>query len=133
MIGIVIACHMEMADHLLETVSYVLGGRPEKVLAFSVELEADIEKMKLDLTLAIGEVDSGDGVLVLTDIIGGTPSALAKKFMQEKNIEVVTGVNLPMVLAAVNYRDGMSLARLSKMAVKAGKESIFSLKNVKKF
>ena len=128
MIGIVIACHKEMSENLLNTVSYIMGSEPERVLAFSADLGMEKEGLKLKLSLAIGEVDSGDGVLVLTDIVGGTPSTLAEEFLPRKRIEVVTGVNLPMVLAAFNYREEMKLKRLSKMVMKTGKGSIFSLR-----
>jgi mannose/fructose/sorbose-specific phosphotransferase system IIA component len=132
MIGIVIACHLDMAKNLLETVSYVFGETPKNTHAVSIELSTQNEELKLQLALAINEVDSGDGVIVLTDIIGGTPSVIAREFLSKKNVEVVTGVNLPMVLATVNYREEMSLKRLSKMAVKAGKASILSLGDTKK-
>jgi mannose/fructose-specific phosphotransferase system component IIA len=128
MVGIVIACHLDMAKNILDTASYMLGATPEQVNAFSVELGMEKEEMLLGLSLATGEVDQGDGVLVLTDIVGGTPAMLAHELLGKRHIEVVSGVNLPMVLAVVSYRDGMSLKRLAKMAIKAGKESIFALK-----
>ena len=128
MVGIVIACHLDMAKNILETASFMLGETPPQVNAFSVELGMEKEEMLLGLSLATGEVDQGDGVLVLTDIVGGTPAMLAHELLGKRHIEVVSGVNLPMVLAVINYRDGMTLKRLAKMAVKAGKESIFALK-----
>lgn len=128
MVGIVIACHLDMAGNILETASFMLGERPQQVNAFSVELGMEKEEMLLGLSLATGEVDQGDGVLVLTDIVGGTPAMLANELLEKRHIEVVSGVNLPMVLAVVNYRDGMTLKRLAKMAVKAGKESIFAIR-----
>ena len=128
MVGIVIACHLDMAKNIFETASFMLGETPEQVNTFSVELNMEKEEMLLGLSLATGEVDQGDGVLVLTDIVGGTPAMLANELLEKRHIEVVSGVNLPMVLAVVNYRDGMTLKRLAKMAVKAGKESIFAIR-----
>jgi PTS system mannose-specific IIA component len=129
MVGIVIASHTSMAENILDTVAHIIGERPRQVVAFTTGLGAEREEMKLDLTLAIGEVDSGDGVLILTDISGGTPSALVSEYLTQKKIEVITGVNLPMALGAVLSREGMTLKRVAKMAVKAGKGSIFSLKS----
>jgi PTS system mannose-specific IIA component len=129
MIGILIATHTDMADNILDTVAHIVGRRPPQVMAFSTGLGAEEEKLRMDLALAIGEVDSGDGVLILTDIIGGTPSTLASQYLAEKNIEVITGVNLPMVLEAVVSREGNSLKQLARMALRAGKGSIFSLKS----
>ncbi len=129
MIGILIASHTNMAENILHTVAHITGERPRQVMAFSTGLGAEKEKMKMDLALAIGEVDSGQGVLILTDISGGTPSALASEYIGEKNIAVITGVNLPMALGAVVSREGMTLNRLAKVALKAGKGSIFFLKS----
>ncbi|MBN2224699.1 MAG: PTS mannose transporter subunit IIC [Deltaproteobacteria bacterium] len=129
MIGIVIASHTDMAENILDTVEHIIGERPPKVVTFSTGLGVEKEEIKLGLSLAIGEVDSGDGVLVLTDISGGTPSVLLAEYPDEKKIEVITGVNLPMALEAVVSREGKTLKRLAKMAVKAGKVSIFSLKS----
>lgn len=128
MIGVLIACHKDMSENLLDTASFIIGQKPEKVATFSAELGYDTEKLKLELSLVIGELESGDGVLVLTDILGGTPTSLADDFLAQKNIEVITGVNLPMVIASINYRKEMSLKRLSKRIAKVGKRSIFSLR-----
>ena len=129
MIGILIACHKDMSENLLDTASFIVGYTPEKVLAFSAQLGVDREKLRLELSLAIGELDSGSGVLVLTDIVGGTPASLADDLLSKKQIEVVTGVNLPMVIASINYREEMVLRRLSKRILKVGKRSIFSLRD----
>jgi len=128
MIGIVIASHTDMAENILDTVEHIIGERPRQVVAFSTGLGVEKEEIKLGLTLAIGEVDSGDGVLILTDISGGTPSALAAEYLTEKKIEVLTGVNLPMAMGAIMSREGMTLRRLATAALRAGKGSIFSLR-----
>lgn len=129
MIGIAIIGHTDMAENILDTVSHIIGERPRQVVAFSTGLGVEKEEIKLGLTLAIGEVDSGDGVLILTDISGGTPASLLDEYLDKKKIEVITGMNLPMALGAVLSRETMTLRRLAKMAVKAGKASIFSLKS----
>jgi PTS system mannose-specific IIA component len=129
MIGIVIASHTDMAENILDTVSHIIGERPRQVVAFSTGLGVEQEEIRLGLALAIGEVDSGQGVLILTDISGGTPSALAAEHLAKKRIEVITGVNLPMVMGAVLSREEMTLKRLAKAVLRAGKGSIFSLRS----
>jgi PTS system mannose-specific IIA component len=129
MIGIVIASHTDMAENILDTVSHIIGERPRQVVAFSTGLGVEQEEIRLGMALAIGEVDSGQGVLILTDISGGTPSALAAEHLAEKRIEVITGVNLPMVMGAIFSREEMTLKRLAKAVLRAGKGSIFSLRS----
>ncbi len=96
MVGLVVAAHGKLAEELIRTAEGVCG-KLEQCRAVSVGASSAMEVAKAELTEAIHAVDSGDGVLVLTDMFGGSPANLALTFLDEK-IEVVTGVNLPMLV-----------------------------------
>ncbi len=97
MVGIVIVTHGELAHHLLETAKGIVG-EARQVATLSVSANKEIAKIRSDLSDAIQNVDTGDGVLILTDMFGGTPSNISLSFLNEKEVEVVTGVNLPMLI-----------------------------------
>jgi len=83
------------------------------------------EKLVDRVQRAIKKTDAGDGVLILTDLFGGTPTNIALSFLEPGRIEVVTGLNLPMLIKAINAREGNDLATLAKLAAEAGKENIY--------
>ena len=78
----------------------------------------------------MAEVDDGDGVVILTDILGGTPTNLSLSFLKEKRVEVVTGVNVPMLLTLSSYQKGRSLEEICSLAKKSGRRSIILFKEV---
>ncbi len=121
MIGLVVATHGPLAAALLETVAGVVGPL-ERAAAVSVDAHASVDDARARLGGAIAEVDAGDGVLVLTDMFGGTPANLALTFLDEK-IEVVTGVNLPMLLKLASAR-AEPLAAAAELAAAAGQKNI---------
>jgi PTS system mannose-specific IIA component len=123
MVGVVIATHGDLAEVLLRTVEGVCGP-VERCRAVTVTHTTAIEEARARLAEAIKAVDDGDGVLVLTDMFGGTPANLALTFLDEK-IEVVTGVNLPMLTKLTTCRaEGTPLRETAQMLTAHGQKNI---------
>ncbi|MGC9022820.1 MAG: PTS sugar transporter subunit IIA, partial [Dissulfurimicrobium sp.] len=97
MIGVVVAAHGQLARELLDTAVFIVG-KAEQIQAVSIDPERDVDELKSEIRKAIKDVDSGEGVLILTDMFGGTPSNITLAFLEENKIEVVTGANLPMLI-----------------------------------
>ena len=104
MVGIVLVTHGKLGQELLRTAEGIVGPLPG-ACSVSIEPQDGMETIREKMAKAIGEMDSGDGVLVLTDMFGGTPANLALTFLDERQVEVVTGVNLPMMLKLGTTRD----------------------------
>lgn len=121
MVGIVVATHGRLAEELLRTAEGIVGPL-ERMAAVSVDSRTSVEEARTRLGDAIQSVDAGTGVLVLTDMFGGTPANLALTFLDAR-IEVVTGVNLPMVMKLANAR-GDSLAAAAELATAYGQKNI---------
>jgi len=92
--------------------------------ALSVQMNEMNEELRKKIAAAIRKVDRGEGVLILTDMFGGTPSNLSLSFLQEGQVEVVTGVNLPMMIALGNYREGKSLRELAQFVASYGRKHV---------
>jgi len=123
MIGLLIITHSRLAKELLEAVGFIIGS-VEAAECISIETSKDSKKLRNIIQNKLKSLDQGDGVLILVDMFGGTPSNLALSFLQKDSVEVVTGVNLPMVLAIAHNRKGKSLAEVADMAKSAGQRSI---------
>ncbi len=123
MVGLVVATHGGLAEELLRTAEGIVG-RLEQCEAVSVGAGASMEDARARLGEAVKRVDSGQGVLVLTDMFGGTPANLALTFLDER-LEVVTGVNLPMILK-------LATARGSDLGLRAAAELVagYGQKNI---
>lgn len=123
MVGLVVATHGRLAEELLRTAEGIVGPLPQ-CEALSVGAGSSMEDARARLAEAVRRVDTGDGVLVLTDMFGGTPANLALTFLDEK-LEVVTGVNLPMILK-------LSTARAENLTLPAAAElvSAYGQKNI---
>lgn len=111
MIGIVLVTHGDLGKALIEAATFI-SGKVRGVKTVSVQDEA-IDDLREAIAKAIKEVDTGKGVLILTDMFGGTPSNLSFSFLEPGKIEVITGVNLPMLLSAINRQEDMSLSELA--------------------
>ncbi|MCD6215081.1 MAG: hypothetical protein J7J46_08970 [Candidatus Desulfofervidus sp.] len=103
MVGIVLVTHCNLGKALIEAAHFI-SGNLKNIKAVSITDESP-EALRMAITKAIQEVDEGRGVLILTDMFGGTPSNLSFSFLEPGEIEVVTGVNLPMFLSAINRQD----------------------------
>ena len=98
MVGVVLVTHGNLGPEMLSTAAEIVGGL-EASRSVSITPSDTPEQIREKMAAAIGEVDAGDGVLVLTDMFGGTPANVALSFLDERRVEVVTGVNLPMLVA----------------------------------
>jgi len=123
MVGLVIVSHGNLGEELLR-VAETIVGKIENVTAVSVGSVADVDRAKDEVGAAIKRADSKDGVLVLTDMFGGTPSNMALAFLDENNTEVITGVNLPMMIKFANHRKDMGLGELVHVVKEGGLKSI---------
>lgn len=124
MIGIVIVTHENLGDALIAAARFILDATPEAVTAVSINLNEDAAKLRKKISAAIKAVDHKQGVLVLTDMFGGTPSNLSYSFLEEGRIEVLSGVNLPILIKALSSRNEMSLADAAAQLETFGKKSI---------
>jgi PTS system mannose-specific IIA component len=123
MIGVVIVAHGGLAGEFKATLEHVVG-RQERLEAFSIGPEDDVEQRRMELIEAVRRVDSGGGVVVLTDMFGGTPSNLAISVMGETGAEVLAGINLPMLIKLASVRKEAKLADAVKAAKEAGRKYI---------
>ncbi|MDO3379383.1 PTS sugar transporter subunit IIA [Geoalkalibacter halelectricus] len=124
MIGLVIATHAGLARELLLAAEMIVGPVTQ-ARAVGIEREDSVEKVRGALGEAIEAVRTGDeGVLILTDLFGGTPSNLSISFLDPPRIEVLTGVNLPMVLKFFNSRDDLNVTELAAMLKAYGQQSM---------
>lgn len=124
MIGLVIVTHSGLGEALIEAGESILEGPLGAVTAVSVDLRQSAEKMREKINTAIKAVDQGKGVLILTDMFGGTPSNLSLSFLEEGRIEVLTGVNLPVVIRAAKMRKDNNLNELAESLQAYGRKSI---------
>lgn len=125
MIGIVIVTHGRLAEALIEAAEIIIGSRPESTESISIDLSESAEKLRAKIAKGIKAVDGQDGVLILTDMFGGTPSNLSYSFLEEGHIEVISGVNLPILIQAVSLRDkDLELGQLAADLEVFGKKSI---------
>jgi PTS system mannose-specific IIA component len=123
MVGLVVATHGRLAEELLRTAEGIVGPL-EQCAAVSVAADVSMDEARARLGEAVRGVDAGDGVLVLTDMFGGTPANLALTFLDD-GLEVVTGVNLPMVLKLATARaEGLTLAEAAELVTAHGQKNI---------
>ncbi len=123
MVGLLIIAHCDLGRELLNAAELILGGL-EAVDAISITQTTESEEVLKMIADKIKALDRGQGVLVLTDMFGGTPSNLSLSFLEEEKVEVLTGVNLPMVVAVAQERERLSLSGLGEKALEAGRRSI---------
>jgi PTS system mannose-specific IIA component len=123
MVGLVVATHGKLAEELLRTAEGIVG-RLEQAEAVSVASSSAMEEARERFGEAIHRVDTGDGVLVLTDMFGGTPANLALTFLDDK-LEVLTGVNLPMLLKLATARaEGLAVHAAAELLAGYGQKNI---------
>jgi len=124
MIGIVIVTHRQLGDALIDATEFILGTRPEAMETVSIDLNESAEKLRKNTSEAIKKVKKKKGVLILTDMFGGTPSNLSYSFLEEGHVEVISGVNLPILIKAATSRKGKELVNFAEHLEKYGKKSI---------
>ena len=124
MIGIVIVTHCQLGEALIEASEFIIGERPGSLESVSIDLSENAEKLRNKITQGIKKVEKQEGVLILTDMFGGTPSNLSYSFLEEGRIEVLSGVNLPVLIQAASMREKMKLDQLASNLESFGKKSI---------
>ncbi|MEM8688583.1 MAG: PTS sugar transporter subunit IIA [Pseudomonadota bacterium] len=123
MIGLVLVTHGQLASEFRAALEHVVGPQ-ENMETISIGADDDMEQRRSDILDAVARADSGAGVILLTDMFGGTPSNLAISVMDSANVEVVAGVNLPMLIKLASSRTGKSLAQAVDDAQEAGRKYI---------
>ena len=124
MIGVVIVTHCRLAEELICAAQLVVGEELKQFQAVSVEPRDGSEAIREKILTVIRKVDSGKGVLILTDMYGGTPSNISLSFLEDKKIEVITGVNLPMLLKLATYQEEFDLEQLAAFITDYGQKNI---------
>jgi PTS system mannose-specific IIA component len=123
MIGGVIVSHGKLAEELLNALTIILGEAPN-IEAISIGWYDDVEESKKKISQSIKKVDQKNGVIVFTDMFGGTPSNLSFSFLAENKIEIITGVNLPMLIKFVSLQRNNNLKDVAKKVAEQGKKNI---------
>jgi PTS system mannose-specific IIA component len=123
MIGLLIVTHCDLGKEFLNAAEFIVG-RMEAVEVISITQTSNSEKIRKMIEDKISILNKGKGVLILTDMFGGTPSNISLSFLKDEMVEVLTGVNLPMVIAIAQNRTRLGLSELAEKAQEAGKMSI---------
>ena len=123
MIGIVVVSHGKLAKELMSATQHVVGEQPA-FRAISIEPDDDMEARRAQIRDTAKACDTGKGVIILTDMFGGTPSNLAISVMKGDQIEVIAGVNLPMLIKLSEVRDSLTLQEAAQAASEAGRKYI---------
>ena len=123
MIGIVLVTHKELAEALISVCNLILG-RQDAVQAISLDPHASPEECRQQIQKGLAQVNNGNGIIILTDMLGGTPSNLTLTFLQEGKVEVVTGVNLPMLMKLAQLREEKDLVQVALALKQSGQKGI---------
>jgi len=124
MTGILVVTHAELGSTLIDTLEFILGKPQENLISISIDIKQDPDNLRKKIKKGIEKVRSDRGVIILTDMFGGTPSNLSYSFLEEGQVEVISGVNLPILMKAVTARDKMDMDKLTAALVEHGKRSI---------
>ena len=125
MVGVVVVTHGRLAEELISVVKFVMAGEPAvKMESVSIDPNKEFEKFAQEIKKAIKKVDEGDSVLIVTDMFGGTPSNVSLTFLEGKKLEVISGVNLPMLLKLATLSAEVTLDESVKIAESAGRDNI---------
>ena len=123
MIGLILVTHGDLADHFVDAMQHVVGPQ-DAVATVCIGPSDDMEHRRQEIADAIASVDRGNGVIVLTDLFGGTPSNLAISLLDRGHVEVIAGINLPMLIRLAGARKSMSVIEAVAAAKKAGRNYI---------
>jgi len=124
MIGIVVVTHSQLGKALIEAAEFIVGSRPERVVSVSIDLNQNVDKLREKVAAGIKKAGREEGILLLTDMFGGTPSNISYSFLEEGRVEVLSGVNLPILVQALNSRAKMGLSELAASLETFGRKSI---------
>jgi PTS system mannose-specific IIA component len=123
MIGGIIVSHGRLAEELLNALTIILGEAPN-IEAISIGWYDDVEDSKKKISQCLKSVDQKNGVIIFTDMFGGTPSNLSFSFLRDNQVEIITGINLPMLIKFVSLQRSNNLRDVAKKVVEQGKKNI---------
>jgi len=123
MIGLILVTHGALADQFVEAMEHVVGEQ-SSIATVCIGPNDDMERRRADIAGAIESVDVGEGVIVLTDLFGGTPSNLAISLLDAGRVEVIAGINLPMLIRLAGARKSMNVVEAVEAAQEAGRNYI---------
>lgn len=131
MIGIVIVSHGQLACELIAVAEHVVGAQ-KNVVPICIAPDEDMEQCRASIIEAVKTVNEGDGAVILTDMFGGTPSNLAISVMVPGEVEVVAGINVPMLVKLLSVRNAMPISEATMTAQEAGRKYINVASNLLK-
>lgn len=123
MIGGIIVSHGNLAEELLNALTIILGEAPN-IESISIGWYDDVEDSKKKISLSLKRVDQKNGIIIFTDMFGGTPSNLSFGFLKDNQVEIITGVNLPMLIKFVSLQRSNDLKDVARKVVEQGKKNI---------
>lgn len=126
MIGIFLITHGTFGESLVQNVCHVLNKRPHLIAQLGIAAQDDPQEMLAIAQQMLQQVDSGEGVLVMTDILGATPSNIALKLLEPGRVEGIAGVSLPMLLRALTYRKN-GMETLMEKAISGGRDGVINM------
>ena len=124
MTGILIVTHSTLGDALIESAELIMGSQIENIGAVSIDIKEPAEALIKKIKTGIKKVNNDKGVIIFTDMFGGTPSNLSYSFLKEGEVEVISGVNLPILIKAISIRAKQDLPTAAASIVAHGKKSI---------
>lgn len=123
MIGVLVVTHEDLGDHLIRCVSHIMGEKPLHMMSLGIFIQDDPKVVLSKAQMLVKQLDSGDGVLVFSDILGATPCNIATRLIQPGKVECVAGVNVPMLVRALTYRHE-PLPAVAEKALSGGQRGI---------
>ena len=124
MIGMILVTHGRLAEELRSAMEHVVGAQ-RNVDTVCIGPDDDMDDRRAEIEACIGRCDTGDGVVLLTDMFGGTPTNISAMFIKQNEVEIVTGVNLPMVIKLASQNRETTLSDLAREVEEQGKQSIY--------
>jgi len=124
MTGILVITHAGLGQSLIETLEFIMDMKYENLAAISIDIKENPDALLKKIKKGIKKVRYGQGVIIFTDMFGGTPSNLSYSFLEEDKVEVMSGVNLPILMKAMDIRDKTPLMETVQILVEYGKRSI---------
>ena len=123
MVGVILVTHPQLGKEFIRSAELICG-KFSGLETVSIDTRKEVEDLRREIAEAIHRVDNGQGVLILTDMFGGTPSNMSLAFLDENRVEVLTGLNLPMLIKLASCREGRELKELARMVKEAGQKNI---------
>ena len=123
MIGVVLVTHGDLGKEFIKALEHVVGPQ-RNMAAICIGADDDMERRRQDIVNSVAKAEEGDGVILLTDMFGGTPSNLAISVLDQGRVEVIAGINLPMLIKLASLRDNEPLASVVTQAQQAGRKYI---------